>query len=67
MINLKKVQSDLSSLKSKVHKLDIGKLETTPDDLSKLSDAVKNEVVKKLNIMNQLQKLIILILLIIVI
>ena len=28
-------------------KLDIGKLETTPVDLSKLSDAVKNEVLKK--------------------
>ena len=28
-------------------KLDIGKLETTPVDLSKLSDAVKNKVVKK--------------------
>ena len=28
-------------------KLDIGKLETIPVDLSKLSDAVKNKVVKK--------------------
>ena len=28
-------------------KLDISKLETTPVDLSKLSDAVKNKVVKK--------------------
>ena len=34
-------------MKSKVDKLDIGKLETTPVDLSKLNDAVKNEVVKK--------------------
>ena len=34
-------------MKNKVHKLDIGKLETTPVDLSKLSDAVKNDVVKK--------------------
>ena len=32
---------------SKVRKLDIGKLETTPVDLSKLSDAVKSDVVKK--------------------
>ena len=39
--------SGLSSLKSKVDKLGIGKLETTPVDLSKLSNAVKNDVVKK--------------------
>ena len=39
--------SGLSSLKSKVDKLGIGKLETTPVDLSKLSYAVKNDVVKK--------------------
>ena len=36
---------DLASLKSKIDKLDIGELETTPIDLSKLSDVVKNEVV----------------------
>ena len=36
-----------ASLKSEIDKLDIGKLETTPVDLSKLSDVVKNEVVKK--------------------
>ena len=34
-------------LKSKVDKLDIGKLETTPFDLNKLSNAVKTDVVKK--------------------
>ena len=33
---------DLARLKSKIDKLDIGKLETTPVDLSKLSDVVKN-------------------------
>ena len=38
---------DLASLKSEIDKFDIGKLETTSVDLSKLSDAVKNEVVKK--------------------
>ena len=32
---------------SKVCKSDIGKLETTPVDLSKLSDAVKSDIVKK--------------------
>ena len=44
---LKNVPSNLSSLKSKVDKLDIGKLETTPVDLSKLSNIVKNDVVKR--------------------
>ena len=43
---LEEVQTGLNSLKSKVDKLDIGKLKTTVVDLSKLSDALKNEVVK---------------------
>ena len=34
-------------MKSKVDKLDIGKSETTPVDLSKLSNVVKNDDVKK--------------------
>ena len=34
-------------MKSKVDKLEIGKLETTPVDLSKLSNVVKNDVVRK--------------------
>ena len=38
---------DLAGVKSKVDKLDIGKLETTPVDLSKISYIVRNEVVKK--------------------
>ena len=37
----------LASLKPEIEKLDICKLETTPINLSKLSDVVKNEVVKK--------------------
>ena len=37
----------LSSLKSKVDKLDIGKLENTPVYLSKLRNVVTNDVVKK--------------------
>ena len=37
----------LASIKSEIDKLDIGKLETTPVNLSKLSDVVKNEIVKK--------------------
>ena len=38
---------NLSNLKSKVDKLDFCKLVPVPVDLSKLSDAVKNDVVKK--------------------
>ena len=34
-------------MKSKVDKLDIGRLETTSVELSKLSNVVKNDVVKK--------------------
>ena len=40
-------KSDLASLKLEIANLDIGQLETTPVDLNKLSDVVKNEVVKK--------------------
>ena len=36
-----------TQLKSKVDKLDIGKLETTPVNLSKLSDVVKMKLLKK--------------------
>ena len=34
-------------MKSKVHKLDLDKLVRVPVDLSKLNDAVKNDVVKE--------------------
>ena len=34
-------------MKNKVDKLDIGKLETTPVDISKLTNIVKNDAVKK--------------------
>ena len=44
---IEKVPTQLNSLKSKVDKLDVGKLVAVPVDLSKLSDAVKNDVVKK--------------------
>ena len=44
---MKNVPSGFSSLESKVDKLNIGKLETTAVDLSKLSNVVKNDVVKK--------------------
>ena len=44
---LKNIPTNLSNMKSKVDKLDVHKLVTVPADLSKLSDVVKNDVVKK--------------------
>ena len=41
------LKTNLSSLKTEVDKLDIDKLIPIPVDLSKLSDVVKNDVVKK--------------------
>ena len=41
------LKANLTSLKTEVDKLDVGKLTTVPVDLSKLSDAVKKDVVKK--------------------
>ena len=41
------VKSDLASLKAEIDKFDIDKLMPAPVDLSKLSDVVKNDVVKK--------------------
>ena len=41
------LKSNLASLKTEVDKLDIDKLTTVPNDLAKLSNAVKNDVVKK--------------------
>ena len=40
-------KTNLAALKSEVDKIDTDKLKTVPDDLAKLSNAVKNEVVKK--------------------
>ena len=44
---MKDVPTNLSNLKSKVDKLDVDKLLPVPVDLSKISDVVKNDVVKK--------------------
>ena len=63
---LKNIQSGLIYLKSRVDKLGIGKLETTPVHLSNLSDTVKYEVVKKIEYNKLVKKLIILIELILV-
>ena len=41
------LKTNLSSLKTEVDKLDIAKLVPIPADLSKLSNVVKNDVVKK--------------------
>ena len=38
---------NLAALKSEVDKIDVDKLKTTPTDLAKLSNVVKNAVVKK--------------------
>ena len=43
---------NLASLKSEVDKLDINKLVPVPFDLSKLTDVVKNNVIKKLCMIN---------------
>ena len=44
---MKKVPTNVSNLKSKVDKVDVDKLVPVPVALSKLSDELKNDVVKK--------------------
>ena len=44
-------KTNLAALKIEVDELDTDKLKTTPIDLSKLSNVVENDVVKKLIIM----------------
>ena len=46
------LKSNLASLKVEVDELDVDKLVPVPVDLSKLSDIVKNDVVKKLYLIN---------------
>ena len=46
------LKANLASIKTEVDKLDIEKLTSVPIDLTKLSNAVKNDVVKKLNMIN---------------
>ena len=41
------LKSSLASLKTEVDKIDAGKLKTVPVDLAKLSNVVKNDVIKK--------------------
>ena len=40
-------KTNLAALKTEVDKIDIDKLKTVPDDFAKLSNVVKNEVVKR--------------------
>ena len=40
-------KTNLAALKTEVDKIDTDKLKTVPDDLAKLSNVVKNEVVKQ--------------------
>ena len=46
------LKTNLAILKTEVDKLDIDKLVPVHIDLSKLSDVVKNDVVKKINMIN---------------
>ena len=46
------LKTNLASLKTEVDKLDIDKLAIVPVDLSKMSDVVKNDAVKKLCVIN---------------
>ena len=41
------LKKSLANLKTEVDKIDIAKLSPVPDDLAKLSNVVKNDVVKK--------------------
>ena len=40
-------KTNLAALQTEVHKIDVDKLKTTPADLAKLTNAVKNDLVKK--------------------
>ena len=46
------LKTNLANLKIEVDKLDIDKLVPVPTDLSKLSNVVRNDVVKKLHMIN---------------
>ena len=50
------LKTNLASLKTEVDILDIDKLAPVPVGLSKLNDVVKNDVAKKMFMINCLQK-----------
>ena len=49
-------KTNLASLKTEVDKIDVNKLNTVPVDLAKLSNVVKNNVVKKTEFNNLVDK-----------
>ena len=46
-VSIYATKTNLAALRSEVDKIDVDKLKTTPTDLAKLSNVVKNDVVKK--------------------
>ena len=46
------LKTNIANLKTEVDKLDIDKLAPVPTDLSKLSNVIKDDVVKKLHMIN---------------
>ena len=46
------LKTNLANLKTEVDKIDIAKLTPVPDNLAKLSNSVKNDIVKRLNMIN---------------
>ena len=46
------LKTNIANLKTEVDKLDIDKLALVPTDLSKLSNVIKDDVVKKLHMIN---------------
>ena len=50
------LKSNLANLKAEIHKIDVDKLKAVPVDLSKPSNVINNDVVKKLCMINQLEK-----------
>ena len=51
------LKSNLDNLKTEVDKLDIDKLKPLPDDVSKLSNVVANEVIKKTDYNNKITEI----------
>ena len=47
MLVVLRLKTNLAALKTEVDKIDTDKLKAVPDDLAKLSNVVKNDVVKK--------------------
>ena len=47
-----RLKTNLAALKTEIDKLDIDKLIPVPNDLAKLSNVVKNDVIKKLGMIN---------------